>query len=1101
MKICPNCGRENAEDASFCSGCATPLEQTAAAREERKVVSVLFCDLVGSTARAEHADPEDVRAFLSNYHERVRSELERFGGTVEKFIGDAVMALFGAPTVHEDDPERAVRAALAIREWAKQEGELQVRIGVTTGEALVSLGARPSHGEGIAAGDVVNIAARLQAAAPENGILVDETTYRATARVIEHRGRSPVAAKGKERPVPVWEPRQARSRFGVDVPKQARAKLVGRADELDVLQDAFRRSQRDRSPQLVTLAGVPGIGKSRLVWELFAWIDAQPALVNWRQGRSLPYGDGVTYWALGEMVKSQAGLLDTDDDVTGRRKLREMVAELVADPADAAWMESHLRPLVGLVGDDTVGDEAASERFAAWRRFFEALADDRPLVVVFEDLHWADDQLLDFVDHLVDWATGVPLLVVATARPELLARRSQWGGGKPNATTLSLAPLSDDETRRLVHQLLGRSVLAAGVQSRLIDRAGGNPLYAEEFIRMLGERGLDDAALPETVQGVIAARLDGLSEEEKSVLQAASVVGKVFWLGAVVAVAELSRGETEQTLHLLVQKEFLRRERRSSVGGESEYAFGHALVRDVAYAQIPRANRAEMHHRAAEWVESLGRPEDHAELLAHHYETALEFARLAGHDTPALVEETREALFEAADRALGLNAFSSAALFYERALDLAGDALVEPHRLLRAGRAIRWARDGGDEILARAKDALVAAGDLGGAAEAEVLRADLRFSVDGDFPRTRQHVAEAFALVADLGQSRGKAFVISQVARFNMLGFENEAALERIREALDLIDELRLDDLRAGALNTRGVVRTRLGDPGGIADLERAVELATRTGAVTEIGRAYNNLADSFGRLGDFGRARDVLEHGIAVMEEVPEQRAWTHWLRATRVYYRVESGEWDEAMPEVAQYLRDAQSGVGGGVTNLVLTMRAGILGARGELKAALADCDQLAALADSTGDPEERAGALAMVSYVQLAAGNRAEARSAADAFFETIREIRDPPVAGYAAALYELGLGADVVAALESRRSAYERTARRLCTGDFEAAADEFAKIGATRMEAEARLLAARDLLAKGRRAEADVQLEQALVFFRSVRATPYVEAAESLLAATA
>jgi tetratricopeptide (TPR) repeat protein len=661
--------------------------------------------------------------------------------------------------------------------------------------------------------------------------------------------------------------------------------------------------------------------------------------------------------------------------------------------------------------------------------------------------------------------------------------------------------LSDDETRQLVHRLLDRSILAADVQSRLIDRAGGNPLYAEEFIRMLGERGLDDAALPETVQGVIAARLDGLSEEEKSVLQAASVVGKVFWLGAVVAVADRSRSETEQALHLLVRKEFVRRERRSSVGGESEYAFGHVLVRDVAYAQIPRANRAEMHHRAAEWVESLGRPEDHAELLAHHYATALEFARLAGQETPALVDETREALFEAADRALGLNAFSSAALFYERALDLAGDGFVEPHRLLRAGRAIRWARDGGDEILARAKDALVAAGDLGGAAEAEVLRADLRFSIDGDFPRTRQHIADALALVADLGPSRGKALVISQVARFNMLGFENDAALERTREALAVIDQLRLEDLRAGALNTRGVVRTRLGDPEGIADLERAVELVTRTNAVTEIGRAYNNLADSFAQLGDYRRAREVLEHGIAVMEAVPEQRAWAHWLRATRVFFRFESGEWDDALPEVARYLRDAQSGIGGGVMSLVLTVRAAILGARGELAAALGDCDQLAALADSTGDPDDRAWALAAVSYAQLAAGNRAEARSAAEAFFETIRGIPNAPVAFYAAALYEVGFGSDLVAALESRRSAYDQTARRLCTGDFEAAADDFAKIGATRMEAEARLLAARDLVGKGRRAEADAQLERALAFFRSVRAAPYVEAAESLVAATA
>ena len=454
---CRSCGQENPGGFRFCGACGLPLNDEAPApREERKIVTVLFCDLVGSTERAERSDPEDVRALLSSYHERVRGELERFGGTVEKFIGDAVVAFFGAPVAHEDDPERAVRAALAIREWAQEEGDLQVRVGITTGEALVALGARPSAGEGMAAGDVVNTAARLQAAAPPNGIVVDATTFRATERTIDYGDRRDIAAKGKAAPVPVWQARDAKARFGVDVRQIGRTPLVGREQELQALVAALDRARRGREPQLVTLVGVPGIGKSRLVWELFQRLEQGPELVRWRQGRSFPYGDGVSYWALGEMVKAQAGVLETDDATRAGEKLREAVAALISDPGDVLWVERNLRPLVGLDAGGEAGADRRGEAFAAWRRFFEALADQRPLVLVFEDLHFADDGLLDFVDHLADWSTGVPLLIVGTARPELLARRPGWGGGKPHALTLSLSSLSDEETALLVHALLER---------------------------------------------------------------------------------------------------------------------------------------------------------------------------------------------------------------------------------------------------------------------------------------------------------------------------------------------------------------------------------------------------------------------------------------------------------------------------------------------------------------------------------------------------------------------------------------------------------------------------------------------------------------------
>src|SRR6267142_784543 len=349
MIVCPKCGHENDAEAKFCSQCATALTAAAPSWRERKVVTVLFADLVGFTSRSERLDPEDVDAVLAPYHERLRYELERWGGTVEKFIGDAVMALFGAPVTREDDPERAVRAALAIRDWIVEEGELQVRIAVNTGEALVNLAARPEAGEGLAAGYGVKTAARLQSAAPVNGILVGEATYRATAETIDYGELPAIDAKGKEAPIPVWEVVQARAGFGVDLTPEARTPLVGRESEVEQLVGALERARRQRSAELVTVAGVPGIGKSRLVGELFQSIERGGELTYWRQGRSLPYGQGVSYWALAEMVKAQAAILETDSDDEVEEKLRNTVEQLIDE--DVEWVLSHLRPLVGQAVD------------------------------------------------------------------------------------------------------------------------------------------------------------------------------------------------------------------------------------------------------------------------------------------------------------------------------------------------------------------------------------------------------------------------------------------------------------------------------------------------------------------------------------------------------------------------------------------------------------------------------------------------------------------------------------------------------------------------------------------------------------------------------
>ena len=1106
---CPDCGHENPPGARFCSNCGAQLETVAApAREERKVVTVLFADLVGFTSRAEQMDPEDVRAVLEPYHARLRTELERRGGTVEKFIGDAVMALFGAPTAHEDDPERAVRAALAIRDWIREEGELQVRVAVTTGEALVALGARPSEGEGMASGDVVNTAARLQSAAPVNGILADETTYHATSQKIDYQSAEPVTAKGKQEPVRSWEALQARSSYGIDVVRTQRAPLIGRERELDALVDALGRVRAERSPQLVTLVGVPGIGKSRLVFELSEVIENEPELTSWRQGRSLPYGEGVSFWALGEMVKAQAGILETDSAEDAAAKLSQSVRQLV-DESEADWVERHVGTLVGLEVEELRGDHRA-EAFAAWRRFFESMAEERPLVLVFEDLHWADEGLLDFVDHLVDWAGGVPILVVGTARPELLSKRAGWGGGKPNALTLSLSPLDDDQTARLVAALLERSVLPVETQTTLLQRAGGNPLYAEEFVRMVTERELvsggEDLPLPESVQGLVAARLDALPENEKTLLQDASVLGKVFWLGAAAEIGGVDRWAAEDALHRLERKEFVRRERRPSVAGESEYAFGHLLVRDVAYSQIPRARRAEKHRLAAEWIEHLGRPDDHAEMLAHHYSSALELARAAGADTAALEEPAGRALREAGDRAYSLGAYQSARRFYAAALEAwpAGEEMSSG-LLIRYGRVLNSVDVGTEpEILYRAVETALAAGDSEQAAEAETLVFEM-YWLQGRRDEAFEHLEASEALVKDAPSSYAKAYVMANVSRFWMLAVDAEHAIRVGREALAMAEELGLEEIQASALNNIGVARMSQADAGGVDDLERSIAIADSINSI-ESARSYGNLASSLKDFGELDRAYALLDEARQRTERFGLDD-WLIWLRAELIWPHYYAGRWDAAfrgLDELIEEFKTHRFWIEMPCRSLRARMRLGA----GDAKGAEADANHALELSRAAKDPQVLWPSLA-VSALALAGRDPEQAGELIDELLSDW-EGRGRPItalsewsASGAVVVASTGRGERFLDCAESLvdRSPWLRASVAYVAGDPSTAADIYGALGAQPEEARARLRAAELLVRDGRRAEADVELERALAFWRAAGATACVREGEALMAASA
>jgi class 3 adenylate cyclase/tetratricopeptide (TPR) repeat protein len=1109
MLTCPNCSRENVPDARFCSFCGTALSAPEIERrEERKTVSVLFADLVSFTSKAEQLDPEDVRALLTPYYERLRADLERFGGTVEKFIGDAVVALFGAPVTHEDDPERAVRAALAIRDWATQpDVAMQMRIAVNTGSVLVALGARPGEGEGMASGDVVNTAARLQAAAPINGILVGESTYRATSHVIDYRPADPVIAKGKGEPVPVWEAIEARSRFGSDFAGATRAPLIGRDRDLAVLTGLLGRVRAERTMQLVTVTGVPGIGKSRLIGELFRSVDEDPSeFVLWRQGRSLSYDEGVTYWALADIVKAHAGILETDSPDEAAKKLHIAVSNVGAEPGDAGWIEDHLRPLAGL-GGSTQSGATRSEAFTAWSRFFEGLADRSPLVLVFEDLHWADDNLLDFIEHLVDWVTDVPLLVVCSARPELLERRPSWGGGKRNAVTLSLSPLSEDETARLISSLAQQPVMSLETQQALIARAAGNPLYAEQYVCMLAEHGRAEALpLPETVQGIIAARLDGLPLDEKALLQSAAVVGKVFWIGTLTAIAGSDPHAVESQLHALERKEFIRKVRRSSMAGQAEYTFLHVLVRDVAYEQIPRSQRADKHLAAAAWIASLGRTEDNAEMLAHHFENVLELRRATGQSIEAqTAEQAMRSFRDAGDRAFSLNAPAIAARYYQSALGLAAPGSLEHAQVvLSLSRAWVATDQSNPDLLEEAIGTFLKHGERESAAQGEVLVGQISW-IRGMRDVAFEHLGRARELVAAVGLSPAKAEVLCAASRLWMLAAEYDDAIRFGREALEMAEQLHLDSLRARALNNIGVsLSASTPGFGGLAELEQSIAIASAANAADDLSRGEGNLAYLHWTHGRLKEANDHWDTAIAFAERFG-QAGYVRWYRAA-MSRRYEFGDWDGAFNVVGSLLAEVEAGSPFYLAPQCYMIRAYIRIGRDDVEGALTDTERAIDLVRSVKDPQEFFLTLSQGAQVFLECGDRMRAGALVG---ECLGELTPMKMSGSMDAMPNIAL----VLALLGRANEFDtvpppvfdnpwfESASAIAAGDLRQAAEVFAEMGAVSLEARVRLLMAGALLQHGRRSEADIELQRALTFYRSVGATRYIREGEALRAESA
>jgi class 3 adenylate cyclase/tetratricopeptide (TPR) repeat protein len=716
---CPSCRTVNVAGAKFCSECATPLVagvqpaagasagavarptgQRAETVAERRLVSVLFADLVGFTPFAAARDAEEVRDTLTRYFELANDVIGQYGGTVEKFIGDAVMAVWGAPVAQEDDAERAVRAALDLVDAVHTLGAgIQARAGVLTGEAAVTIGAT---NQGMVAGDIVNTASRLQSAARPGTVLVGESTERSASGAIVFEDAGDHELKGKDGPVHAWRAvRVVAQRGGRNRSDTLEAPFVGRDEELRQLKDLFQATSRERRPRLVSVIGPGGIGKSRLAWEFLKHLDGLLDRVWWHAGRSPAYGDGITFWALGEMVRSRAGLVESDDEATTRARIADAVREHIRDPAERSRIEPALLALLGIgaaIGSDQL--------FAAWRTFFERLAATSPVVMVFEDLHHADQGLLDFIDHLMEWSRGVPITVVTLARPELLDRRPDWGAGKRSFTSIYLEPLPPAEMERLLAGLVPG--LPPKAVASIVARADGVPLYAVETVRMLLAQGrlvleggayrpvgeLDDVAVPETLTALIAARLDGLDPADRDLVADAAVLGQSFSLAGLAAVSSTSEADLEPRLRALTRRELLVHDVDPRSPERGQYAFVQALIREVAYNTLSRRDRKTRHLAAARHLENLG-TDELAGGLAGHYLAAQRLAADPA-EADALAAQARVALRAAAERASALGSQEQAITFLEQSLEITD----EPAERARLHAAIVVAgRDGLDASL------------------------------------------------------------------------------------------------------------------------------------------------------------------------------------------------------------------------------------------------------------------------------------------------------------------------------------------------------------------------------------------------------------------
>jgi class 3 adenylate cyclase/tetratricopeptide (TPR) repeat protein len=1001
---CPACGAANEPDQRFCDQCGTLLHTstpaatveaaTGAPAAERRLVSVLFADLVGFTTLSEGRDAEEVRDLLSRYFESCKRLISLYGGTVEKFIGDAVMAVWGTPIAQEDDAERAVRTALDLVAMVSALGqevgapELRARAGILTGQAAVTLGA---EGEGMVAGDLVNTASRIQAAAEPGWVLVGENTKQATEAAIAYADAGTHDLKGKAEPVALFRAlRVTAGRAGAFKAEGLEPPFVGRDRELRMVKDLFHASAEDGKAHLLSVVGIAGIGKSRLSWEFEKYIDGVVDQIWWHRGRCLAYGEGVAYWALAEMVRMRCGIGEDEDSTSAREKLRAALAEHIPDAEERKWVEPRLAHLLALEGA-APGDQ--ENLFSAWRILFERLAEQSPTVLVFEDMQWADEGLLTFLEYLLEWARNLPLFVLVLARPEFADERPSWAARR-GFTSLYLDPLPPHAMNELLSGLVPG--LPEDVSSRILARAEGIPLYAVETVRMLLDHDLleregetyrpigsiETLAVPETLHALIAARLDNLSPEERRLLQDASVLGKVFTRKGLTAVTGRSAADLEPVLAALVRKELLSIQADPRSPEHGQYSFLQDLVKQVAYETISNRERKPKHLAAAEFLLSLSGAEEKeiVEVVASHYLNA----HAAGPNDPDAEEiraKARDTLIAAAERAASLAASVEAQRAYERAIELTDEPVrqAELHERAGAAAAIAASADEASAHFERSIALFEAEGSTRAAARVAARLAEILWD-RGRLEDGLETMERSLDVLLE-DPDENVASLAAQVGRFRFFAGDLGVAAQRIETALALAEALALPEVLSQALNTKGIILKARGRRSeGSVLLRHALAIALEHDKPSAALRAYFNVADLALGTDRYEDAAEAVRQGLAYARKVGNRYWEWSFLGNTYPFYAL--GAWDDVLAMRNELPHDdwRRARI---AHSTALEAAVPVYVHRGDLEDARGMIDGMQEF-ERSADLQERGVYGAVRALILLESGDRAEALQVAESIF---------------------------------------------------------------------------------------------------------------------
>jgi class 3 adenylate cyclase/tetratricopeptide (TPR) repeat protein len=1132
--VCPSCGASLEGTEKFCGECGAalgtlpaevpaPVPATPAA--ERRLVSVLFADLVGFTSASESRDAEDTRELLSRYFEAAQRLVTLYGGTVEKFIGDAVMAVWGTPVANEDDAERAVRAALdLIAAVPELDGSLAARAGILTGEAAVTLGA---SGQGMVAGDLVNTASRIQSVAEPGTVLVGEATRRTTEAAIAYEAAGEHELKGKAEPVPLYRAlRVTAARRGAQKSAGLEPPFVGRDRELRLVKELFHACAEEGKAQLVSVVGIAGIGKSRLAWEFEKYLDGLAGEFWWHRGRCLAYGEGVAYWALAEMVRMRARIVEEEAPEPALAKLRAAIAEHVPDPEERSWLEPRLAHLLGLT-ERTAPDR--EDLFSAWRLFFERLAEQGAVLLLFEDLQWADTGLLDFIEYLLEWSRNHPVFVLALARPDLAERRPGFGAGGRNATTLSLEPLSG----RAMEELLEGFVpgLPEELRAQMLARAEGVPLYAVETVRMLLDRGLlaregnfyrptgpiEALDVPETLHALVAARLDGLDAEERRLLQDASVLGKSFTKAGLAALSGLAEAELEPLLMSLVRKEVLSVQADPRSPERGQYSFLQDLLKRVAYETLAKPERKARHlAAAAHLVQAFGAGEQEiVEVTAAHFLDAYRAAPDAD-DASEIKARAQEMLTRAGERAASLAASEEAQHYFERAAELADEPLAEAALRERAG-ATAWVAGRSEQAQAHLERALELFEEQGMTHPSARVSARLG-EVEwrrGHLEQALERMERAFEVLSGDEPDDDLATLAAELGRLHFFKGEVELAARRVETAIEIAESLWLPEVLSQALNTQGLIASFSGrSEQSLALLKHSLELALEHDLAGAALRAYNNLGDLLDRRDRYEEAIELQRRGLALARKAGYR--FSEWrLLGELSYYLQRTGQWAEALDLAAEVPENQ-------LTSALASSfaRIAIASARGDTAEARRVLASFSGLKDSA-DVQDRSGYAAISATVLRAEGRHEEALAATVEALAASELLGPAPGADTKNALSD-GLESALVlgrldtveellgridaippgrrppflAGLAARFRARLAAARGQSDGveqGFKTAAAVFREHGLTFHVAVTQLEHGEWLAGEGRAEEAQPLLAEACEIFERLEATPWLERA--------